>query len=443
MNELRFSCDWLTVEVDDAVSRDTTAQLSIHVGDTCLTRNEDVWSKTVRDSVLVSAYPLAMWLAASWWRLQWEPLPKVGERPSVDWRMAHEVGAANHGFVWPRILFASDGEAVHVWAEATGTQGQSVNYLCGLESPRPVAIDGFARSVDSFIESVLSRLSATDHRETALASLWQLVREDRADVLTNRKRRLEALMGFDPEQCPQAVLARVLELQQQLGDPAMSELAPAFFGSRNEAEALARINSLIDTAGLPGKPAVMPSQIGLVRSTVAPWQHGVQVARQLRSHISNTSSPISNAKLSDLLGLTEQQAVHAHVASRSPAAIAKPANDGSYVFVPRKKHPAARRFELARFLGDHLREPDGQAGWLASTDLATSRQKYQRAFAAELLCPIDSLADFLGGDYSESALEDAAEHFDVSEQTVEFLLVNNGLLESPYAGQNMPYRLAA
>ena len=101
MAELRFSHDWLSAGADGPVFRDTSAQFAIYLDDTCLTRNEDIWSKTVRDTVLVSTYPLALWFASSWWRLNWEPLLKPGPRPSLDWRMAHELGAANHGFVWP------------------------------------------------------------------------------------------------------------------------------------------------------------------------------------------------------------------------------------------------------------------------------------------------------------------------------------------------------
>lgn len=75
----------------------------------------------------VTAYPLAMWFAASWWRLNYEPLP--AQQPGHDWRMVHELGAANHGFVWPRVIFVPDGESIHLWAAASLTPDQSVQYL--------------------------------------------------------------------------------------------------------------------------------------------------------------------------------------------------------------------------------------------------------------------------------------------------------------------------
>lgn len=442
MTELRFSHDWLSAGVDGPAFRHTSAQFAIYLGDNCLTRNEDIWSKTVRDSVLVSTYPLAMWFASSWWRLNWEPLPKPGVRPSLDWRMTHELGAANHGFVWPRILFASDGEVINVWAAAASPHGQSVNYLCGLEGPQVVDIGDFQRSVDNFISAVLNRLTAMGLHDSELAALWKLILEDRADRSTSRIRRLEAQMGFDPEECPAEVITQALKLQDQMGDSAMSELAP-IYGRRDDGAALGEIAELGSTEGIRGRPQIAPSDLGPVRTKTVPWQKGVEAARQLRAHIGNADEPIDNATLLGLLGLTEHQVDHWSASSRHPAAVAMPVDHNCLNFVPRKRHRLAKRFEFSRFLGDHLREPEGSAHWLASTDLATSRQKYQRAFAAEFLCPIRSLVEFLGDDFTESAFEEAAFRFGVSEQTVESLLANNGYLAAPFYGLEMPYRLAA
>jgi len=115
MTKFKFICEWQASGNDEPAYQYTMADLALYVGNVNLMVNENIWSRTVRKSALLSAYPLAMWLASSWWRLSWEPLPARGT-PSVDWRMAHELGTAGHGFVWPRIIFASDGEMMQVWA---------------------------------------------------------------------------------------------------------------------------------------------------------------------------------------------------------------------------------------------------------------------------------------------------------------------------------------
>ena len=67
----------------------TTGRLRLQVGEINLTEHDDTFSKTIREEVLVSAYPLALWLAANWWRLLHEPRPPERLRPTTDWRLAH------------------------------------------------------------------------------------------------------------------------------------------------------------------------------------------------------------------------------------------------------------------------------------------------------------------------------------------------------------------
>jgi hypothetical protein len=79
----------------------------------------------------------------------------------------------------------------------------------------------------------------------------------------------------------------------------------------------------------------------------------------------------------------------------------------------RAKSETGRRFTLARVLGDRLTA--GGAGRLfPATRAHTYRQKLQRSFAAELLCPFDALVQFLDNDLSEEARDDAAAYFAVS-----------------------------
>jgi len=442
MAEIDFSIDWLASESSSPIIRDTSGQLAIHLDNTCLTRNVDVWSSTVRDAVLVSAYPLALWLASSWWRLNFEPLPQLGVRPSLDWRMAHELGAANHGYVWPRIIFAPDGESINVWAEQISMEGQSVQYLYGLDAPRAVTLAGFQRKVGGFIERVITRLQAREHHGTDLAELWALVRQDQESPETRRLRILEAQMGYDPQECPEHLIAEALRLQDSTGADAMSELAPVF-GHLDEGKAgFSEVAHLAAQRGIQGRPQVTAEDLGL-SAHPKPWEWGVESARTLRAKLGNESGPIANADLYELLGITEKQVDGWTAPERSAVAIAQPGKGTGFKYVPRKKHPLAKRFEFARLIGGMLDRSEADRGWLVSTDIATARQKRQRSFAAEFLCPIGALVEYLNGDCSESSIEDAAAHFNVSEKTVESLLANHGYLDVSSSMPKVPYRSVA
>ena len=434
MSELSFSIDWVASGSPDPVSRDTSAQLAIHLSDICLTRNEDVWSKTMRDSIYVSVYPLVLWLAGSWWRLNHEPLPATGIRPALSWRMAHELGAAHHGYVWPRILFVPDGESMNLWYEPISTPGQSVNYTSVPDVPRSISLAEFQHKTDAFIDEVISRLHATGQSQTELDSLWTLIKEDRNNPECTGIRKLEAQMGFDPEECPQSIIEEALRLQKSTGQAAMSELAPVF------GENVRKISSLGEASGLQGRPQEYFCDRASFRLG-QPWEQGMAAAKLLRKKMGLGHERVQDKILLELLGVTESQLSRWSPSENISVAVAKPGPSGSWDMIFRKRHPLSQRFEWARFLGDILSRPIPEEGWLVSSDLTTARQKRQRSFAAEFLCPIDALVAFLDEDYSESAQESAAENFQVSEKTVETLLTNHGYIdrvETP-----LPYRLVA
>ncbi len=441
MSELKLSCEWLSAGKDAAPIRETAGHLTIRLGDVSLTKNEDIWSKTVRDSVLVSAYPLAIWLAASWWRLSYEPLPSHGVSPALDWRMSHEMGAVNSGFVWPHVVMASDGEVVQTWAlPSDESSAQSVRYLTGLSVPRAIPLADFQRSVSDFVGMVLSRLRSVGCAGTDLSGLWNLVLEDQADADCAKARRIEAQMGYDPDECPAAVMKEALLLEERLGMSALAELAPVF-GRRDDGAALGEISKLANVDGLQGKPEASVAGLAEAARMSPPWQRAVETARHLRVRLGNEEGPLDDQSLYGLLGLKSETVAGWAPPTRHQVGLAVPQGNQGLKFVPRKRHPVAKRFEFARFLGDYANGESKR--WLASTDLATSRQKFQRAFAAEFLCPINALARFLSGDFSEPAIEEAAAHFHVSEKTVESLLANNGYIAPRFDDGGLPYPLAA
>lgn len=430
MAEIRFSIDWLSADDGNPIFRDTAGQLNILLDGLSLTKNTDIWSKTVRDPVLISAYPLALWMVASWWRLNFEPLPKARFKPSVDWRMAHELGAANHGYVWPAILFASDGEMINIWAEAIASEVQSVSYLNSLKGPQSVDLQHFIRETDNFIETVISRLHGLGHSVTDLSDLWSLVKEDRGNPDQFRIRRIEAQMGFDPEECPQEVIYNALELGKQIGTCAMQELAPIYGRPAPGTDfPLDGITHLANTVGIVGRPEFKTQGMYCGKATNAPWMQGVNSARKLRAQMPNQENPVSDVEIYNLLGLTKEQVEAYSLDKKAPVSVVKPEKKGLLSFIPRKRHPDAKRFEYARFLGGCFMGSKDSNEWMVSSELATAQQKRQRAFAAEFLCPVNSLTGFLSEDFSESKIEDASDYFGVSEKTIMSILMNNGYLD--------------
>lgn len=442
MTELRFTLDWQSREDVDPHLGETTANLGITLANTVLTQNVDIWSRTTRDQVLVSVYPLAMWIASSWWRLQHEVLPaNLRSMPVPDWRLSHEMTAANCGYVWPLLAFSTDRKSMSVWAEPFPPDaGHSVRYLTGLQMPALIPMQDFTFACQDLIQNVLARLDATGLGNSDLAQLWSLVMADSSDPTEMRNRRIEAQFGFDAECCPTELLSELISIEADKGEDVLAELAAV--RSWPKGQSAQSIRELFNASGIEAQPE-LPS-LSPRSFPREPWRQAKADADQFRKTIGAGEGLVPNSKLAELLGMDFALLEDTMVRDRPPAAVAGHIDDTTIRIVPRKRHPVAHRFELARIIGGYsdavLR--DGNS-WIASTDSGTARQKYQRAFAAELLCPIGPLANFLESDFSDDAIEDAATRFQVSDRTVVAQLMNNHYLPRSEAEFSPPYSMVA
>lgn len=429
MPEFSILPEWIAYDTGPVEVRQTLANLKIVANGCLITRMEDASSKTVLPYARLSAYHLALWFASSWWRLRWEPAPE-GQQ-TVDWRMAHDAAAAGHGFVWPRLRFVPDGETIEITSRPFGPNpAEPVIYLSNCQSWIPAG--AFEDTIDAFIGCVLGRLEEGEVHETELHALWQEVLAERADPDLAADRKLEAMLGFDPGEAPEGLVDDFQNLAAEAGDSAMAEIAPACAGN-DPLATLARITHLARTTGMEGRidlpAALRTAGRGVGRRDLAPWDIGRALAHTAREAWGLTAGPVSDEALADMLAVPKAELLDDRgTPTRQPLGLAVRLSDQERMrFVFRRKNRPGRRFEAARFVADHVHAPAADT-WLPETDAKTARQKVQRAFAAEFLCPIDELRDFLESDYSEDVLTDAAEHYGVSSLMVSSHLANHGLL---------------
>ena len=164
-DEFSIDVSWLPGSDSSPAVRESAAALRISIGDEAVTRVNDLWSRSVQDQVRVSAYPLAMWVASSWWRLRWEAQP-FNREPDLSWRMSHEVPAAGHGFLWPSLTFASDGEQINARCHRSNPlSDEQVLYLSDLN--QSISVLRFEKELDSFVELVLAKGSRYKMRRSA------------------------------------------------------------------------------------------------------------------------------------------------------------------------------------------------------------------------------------------------------------------------------------
>jgi len=147
--------------------------------------------------------------------------------------------------------------------------------------------------------------------------------------------------------------------------------------------------------------------------------------------LSISSDRIEDRDIAGILAVTSAELLSCPNYTTPPLGLAvREPNSGSVRFHFHKRRPEARRLEAARFLADNILAANSD-NWFPLTDSKTVRQKVQRAFAAEFLCPVQSVIDFLNGDYSSEHLEDAAAHYGVSSYVIERHLTNADLIQAP------------
>jgi cyclophilin family peptidyl-prolyl cis-trans isomerase len=220
-------------------------------------------------------------------------------------------------------------------------------------------------------------------------------------------------------------IMQAMRLAETMGPQTFNEIAPLYGRSaQGQVPGLQQFQQMLESPALEARLQVFEDVLQKPIQSRAPWRRAQQLAHALRQHLGLSNEPIPTALLCDLFGLTPQAFESTLPPRRQPIAVAVPGPTGQIALHLRKIYPSARRFELARFIGDVLVTGSRPESWYVSSDIPTYRQKIQRAFAAEFLCPAEGAMEQLCGDYSEPAVEQVSERFGVSPEIVENLIAN-------------------
>lgn len=415
--------DWISDADPDPRYSSTCAEFVINVNDIKVTRQYDAWSRTVTDRARLPLYPMAEWFAYNWWRHRYEAAFEGGETAPLSWLVSHDTAAIGHGIIWPRLRFASDDFSMNISARALrNAPWEPVRYLNEITS-EAVERFHFDLAVESLISSVLSRLDALGVSAEPLRAIWSDVLAERSDDEISDWRRWEARLGYDPDQAPESVMNEIDGLAVRAGRGAAWEIAPIIGNSATYT--LERISAIHDSAGLEARLPKAADEIARGK----PWEVGRKLAFNARRGINKISGPLCDQDLLEMLG-APREAFSMVTAIPGPISLGVRESEGgiSKLLFRRRNRPG-QRFEAARFLAEALTSVDDDI-WLPLTDRGTARQKMQRAFAAELLIPIDDLRNEFGNNFTEEKCEHLSEDYGVSELAIKSHLANHGVISA-------------
>ncbi|HEY7216595.1 MAG TPA: hypothetical protein VIC28_18385, partial [Thermoanaerobaculia bacterium] len=160
-----------------------------------------------------------------------------------------------------------------------------------------------------------------------------------------------------------------------------------------------------------------------------PWERAARAAEKAREIWGLNGRPVHNDELVRLVGADPSL-----ITGQSPGNVPMPAarwisrDREAWSVILRSRWEVGKRFELCRLIADGLVAPEGEL-LLPATAAKTSRQKFQRAFAQEFLCPNEALLERLGSLPPEDEdIESAAQYFEVSPLLVRSKLANLDIL---------------
>jgi len=414
--DFRIMLKWIPDSSDEL--EDIQAKVQIYLSDKCLTRHHSTIDNSDSDAAMLAPFPMAMWFASNWWRLCWEPTPN--KTPTTDWRMSHMLSAAGYGYTWPTICFQTDGELIRIISLPNEIKwGETASYTTlysGL-----ITQSTFENTIHSFINECVSKVAIKE-----LKDLWGEVCEEREDLQASFYRKIEAILGFDPGEGPEDEILSLLDRAEEYGTDALQEISSQLISSRSVQEAINKLKG-----GQIGAKVSIADTSPLVdfarkkRMNLLPWDLGFDLAREARK-VWGISGPLLNKTLYEIMGIPSNSFEAAPVIG-SGIGLGWKSPDNTARFCMNKSHPKARRFMASRFICENIAAPTTDV-LLPSTNQKTARQKVQRAFAAELLCPIQEILKYCDGDYSDDILDEVASIFDVSPLVVKSQLRNKNIL---------------
>ena len=433
--ELTISLTSETLSSGPAEEKATFGLFSMTANERLLTAGQEIDSDELRHGPYVSGYPLAQWLVWNWWRLRWE----IGRAPDTDsrrrWDFAHGMATVGEGYSWPNITIFSDGVQSFLESQPSRNPRAVLFRYFGAARREAVRVAALETAIDGFVRNVLDRLDDRNIRDTNLHRLWNDLKTEREDPEIARLRRLEAQLGYDPDEVDEIRLRAHLRDAATLGEAAVGEMAgdAALDGPlRGRMPSARDVSEVARRSGFDANPgevadladaAVLPPP-----GEVQAWRVGEAAARALRDRMDLDGQPVSNPGLSGLAGTTAD-AISDTLKRSDGVSFVLHRQDGRARVALRSNWETGRRFELARLIGDRvLSRRMNYAGerLFPATRTYSYRQKAQRAFAAEFLSPFAAVDEMLNGDYSEDMQNDAADRFNVSPMTIRTQLVNRG-----------------
>ena len=406
---MRFSTEWLDPGANaSAEERATLCRLRLYVSEENACRFFDPASNGACDHVTVPAVHLAEGLATDWWSI-------FGGRDRE-----HPIRSYRTGFALPDVRLGFDGSTFEVRGVQSALANPDVRFWqVGSEGlPRATAESTLA----GFIDDVAARLAAAGLSHSEVTLRWSRVSRSLSDPDERAFCEAAGALGVDPYGVSEEDALFIEEAAGLFSGEALLEFL-AGVGSAARGKLL---NWMREAEGRPQEQSCLPELDGIARRfgsdtshehPAGAWVTGYRAARAFREFMAIPPGE-KLTSLSDIAGrLGGRSFACTSGVSGVLALVCRTGGDVRIHVRERGGRDWARQaesFAFARAIGDVVCFGDARRSVVNGLHQA-ERQAAGRAFAAELLAPVESVLDMV-----ESGLDDdeIAGSFNVSPQVI-------------------------
>jgi hypothetical protein len=426
---MAFQWNWLRGEFDDLTEAKSFAALKIDLDGDVITRLYDRIAEGERDTLNVILYPLALAIAENWWTLLYEPRKSDESNSLIEVR--HSLDSYRNGFVFPALALWSGGDdTINFEHPRIRPQHTNLEFL-----PATTNITNLPRA--EVEENLFELLSAVTERTsesaegTHLRDAWNRVLDSFQDRDESDYCKAAGRLGinpYDPEADDISGLAEGLSEQ--------------LFSSICEAARPAELKASTDwaresTRGLNDFPNIEIAHFGTMperdpRGKI--WIHGYEAARLVRRNL-HIEGLNPRRVIDSIFGaaVSAQATAIGGVHPLALEAILNRTNGAMRVAIPTAS-ARLRRSRLCRASYLAWKANEGESS--AVTTATTLDQQASRAFAAELLAPVESLKELAGNDgLTSEKIEAFAQENVCPEPTIIWQAYNH---EIPLRGVSLP-----
>lgn len=200
-SKMNITLEPMTLDTGSDEEKAAFGQLQIKAGGRILTAGADFSGNEprYRPGPHISGYHLAEWLIWNWWRLRWEPKPDGQSQVNHEWQLAHCLATVGEGYAWPNITISTRGQWTTLVSRPSPA-GASSLFRYSEAGAAVVPAADLESAIDEFAAFIANRMDAAGLPDTNLQLLRQDLQSERNDPEKTRFRRLEARLGYDPDE---------------------------------------------------------------------------------------------------------------------------------------------------------------------------------------------------------------------------------------------------